>query len=399
MSDKKKCFVIMPYGTKEGVGGKMVDFNSVYNLMIRRAVEEAGLDSVRCDEIKQGGEIRRDMIRRISEDPVVIVDTSALNPNVFYELGIRHALKRCVTILIREHGTSRPFNIEGMRDIEYTTDADGIENAKKEIGTFIRNGLEDPKNVDSPVYEFVPWLVLRAGRGIAFSKNYSERLKKAVDEVFCKPNALADVKACARLTQQFILPYIQGTVEDFLHRSPWESSNDVRVNANYMVGHKATNFPMPLQEKLPPGAPSCGSYLVLPMDEHNTREGVEQVLPVLDQGAGFGATESYASRSLETVPDTLSNVYPQEVSERPQFVEWYKDFFTRNRKSLRSYASMPISYERDYKHERVGVLNIEFSQPNVLSKEDEGEIDELLKPFRFVLGVIINAEYPGRPWL
>ena len=152
MSDAT-CFVIMPYGVKKDADGNDVDFDEIYELLIREAVESVdGLRCVRCDDIEAPGLIHDRMVRHIADAEVAIVDTSTLNANVFYELGVRHALRRSVTVLIQKKGTTWPFNIAGLSSIEYDTGLAASKQAKTTIATFIRNALADPDAVDSLVH-------------------------------------------------------------------------------------------------------------------------------------------------------------------------------------------------------------------------------------------------------
>ena len=153
----KTCFVIMPFGEKVDVDGQTVDFDVVYKFIIKAIAKRVGLSVVRCDEIKKPGLIHGDMIEHILSDDVAIVDITSLNPNVFYELGVRHALRKSVTILIRKKGTKNPFNIQGMRTIEYDLDIESATTAQDEIEQFIRNGLMKP-GTDSMVYQVLPGL-------------------------------------------------------------------------------------------------------------------------------------------------------------------------------------------------------------------------------------------------
>jgi O-acetyl-ADP-ribose deacetylase (regulator of RNase III) len=93
------------------------------------------------------------MLEDIFSARAAIVDTSTLNPNVFYELGVRHALRRSVTVLIRKKGTPSPFNILGLRSIEYDTSPRAAEIAIADIAAALTAALEAPTNVDSLVYE------------------------------------------------------------------------------------------------------------------------------------------------------------------------------------------------------------------------------------------------------
>src|SRR5688572_1949138 len=149
----------MPFGEKKDADGKVVDFDKIYESIIKKAVQGVkDLECLRCDEIERPGWVHDDMLHHIWEDRVAIVDTSTLNANVFYELGVRHALKPSVTVLIHKEGTSWPFNIAGLRSIEYSTTPEGRAEAIEKIRAFIVNALDAPKNVDSLVYKTIPGL-------------------------------------------------------------------------------------------------------------------------------------------------------------------------------------------------------------------------------------------------
>jgi len=164
MSVDDVCFVIMPFDTKKDADGNVIDFNAVYEYVIKRAVALVpGLTCLRSDDIDKPGSIHSRMIRSIYDSRVAIVDTSTLNPNVFYELGVRHALRKAVTVLIRRRGTTSPFNIEGMSSLEYSTDLEGADKAKNDIRDAIVSALADPANVDSLVHEVLPGLHVHLG--------------------------------------------------------------------------------------------------------------------------------------------------------------------------------------------------------------------------------------------
>jgi len=158
------CFVIMPYGQKEDIDGQVIDFDEIYQCIIKEAVDMLpGLVCQRCDDIDAPGWIHKRMLRHIYEDPVAIVDTSTLNANVFYELGVRHALRKSVTVLIHRAGTTWPFNISGLNSIEYNTTPRAVKEAKKKISAVIASALKDPEHTDSLVYNALPDLRVESG--------------------------------------------------------------------------------------------------------------------------------------------------------------------------------------------------------------------------------------------
>src|SRR5919107_6311546 len=82
-------FVAMPYGIKEGI-----DFNRVYSDFIKPALIDEGFEVFRADEEISAGNIRTDMFQELLLADLVVVDLSIDNPNVWYELGVRHELRK-----------------------------------------------------------------------------------------------------------------------------------------------------------------------------------------------------------------------------------------------------------------------------------------------------------------
>ena len=90
---KLHAFVAMPFGIKPGSDGKAIDFNRIYDEYIKPALEAAGLEVFRADEESRAGDIRTDMFQELLIADLVVVDLTIDNPNVWYELGVRHALR------------------------------------------------------------------------------------------------------------------------------------------------------------------------------------------------------------------------------------------------------------------------------------------------------------------
>lgn len=151
----KKCFVIMPFGTKQDI-----DFNNIYHELIEKAVEEIGVDCERCDEIVDTGSIHKKMFRGIFDADVSVVDiTLEDNLNVFYELGVRHALHKNVTLVIAKKNKLQkiPFNINGINILWYDVDTpEQLLESRKHIQDHIRKGLDDDECVDSIVHDVLP---------------------------------------------------------------------------------------------------------------------------------------------------------------------------------------------------------------------------------------------------
>lgn len=140
--DKKTCFVIAPIGADGSDTRKRSD--KILKFVIIPAVRECGYDDpARADMLSEPGMITSQIIQRIIDDSLVVADLTEHNPNVFYELAIRHAFHKPLVQLIRK-GDKIPFDVSGMRTIEVDElDLESVDEAKKEIGrqiTALENG-------------------------------------------------------------------------------------------------------------------------------------------------------------------------------------------------------------------------------------------------------------------
>ncbi|MFP3643350.1 tetratricopeptide repeat-containing protein [Paraburkholderia sp. SIMBA_054] len=107
-------FVAMPYGVKEGI-----DFNAVYAQFIVPALRSLDFTVFRADEEMRAGDIRGDMFQELLLADVVVVDLTIDNPNVWYELGVRHALRARGVILISAREGRMPFDLVTDRNLRY----------------------------------------------------------------------------------------------------------------------------------------------------------------------------------------------------------------------------------------------------------------------------------------
>ena len=174
---KRTCFVIMPFGEKKDLDGKDIDFDDIYRFFFKKAIEDLGIECIRCDEIEEAGSIHEKMFEHIYHADIVVVDITTSNANVYYELGIRHALAKGVTVLIRRKGTTIPFNIQGLQVVEYDQAKFGsIEQAKARIHQIIKNGLVRKYN-DSPIHAVLDLNIEPEGKPLEETLFYESRLK------------------------------------------------------------------------------------------------------------------------------------------------------------------------------------------------------------------------------
>lgn len=157
--DARTCFVIAPIGP-DGSDIR-VRSDQVLKHIIVPAAQECRYESIRADQISEPGLITSQVIQHIVEDPLVIADLTGRNPNVFYELALRHALKKPVVQII--HATeSIPFDVAASRTIHVDHhDLDSAARAKEEIVKQIRSVERNPTEVDTPISVAIELQLLR----------------------------------------------------------------------------------------------------------------------------------------------------------------------------------------------------------------------------------------------
>ncbi|PKP61689.1 DUF4071 domain-containing protein [Candidatus Atribacteria bacterium HGW-Atribacteria-1] len=154
---KPYCFIIMPFGRKTDESGRVVEFDQVYDTIIKPAVEEAGLNPIRADEEFLGGIIHKSMFERLIICEYAIADLTTANANVFYELGVRHGIRPHSTILTFAKGMRLPFDVALLRALPYKLDSFGIPVEADIHRKKIMERLKECRNPidDSPVFQLV----------------------------------------------------------------------------------------------------------------------------------------------------------------------------------------------------------------------------------------------------
>ena len=150
MKRQKTCFVISPIGSEDSSTRKRSD--KILRHVITPVVAECGYpEAVRADHISTPGMITTQIIERVVEDDLVIADLTELNPNVFYELALRHAVRKPFVHII-EKGHRIPFDVAASRTIEIDhTDLDSVERAKAELKRQILAAEASPDDIDNPI--------------------------------------------------------------------------------------------------------------------------------------------------------------------------------------------------------------------------------------------------------
>ena len=176
----------MPFGSKPGADGQLLHFNRIYAELLKPALEEAGFEVFRADEDKRAGDIRTDMFQELLAADLVVADLTLDNPNVWYELGVRHALRERGVVLVQGPRSTSPFDIYTDRKLHY-----GVVDGAPDPGTLVADRAAlaamaretlaaSTRRKVSPVYALLPhlhqpqWQALLLGGDNEFSDAYRQ---------------------------------------------------------------------------------------------------------------------------------------------------------------------------------------------------------------------------------
>lgn len=182
----KDCFVIMPIGS----GEEYEIYLNRYENLIKPAIEGIKdgevpvFRAVRADFISESGSITRSVIEHLYRSEAVIADLTDLNPNVFYELGVRHALRKG-TVLVALAGTKIPFDLGDLKVIFYQDRVGGERKAIPSIQGFLNAILSNMPH-DSPIFTTLPELSEDQKIDISELKAKFDAAKSEIDELRTK---------------------------------------------------------------------------------------------------------------------------------------------------------------------------------------------------------------------
>lgn len=156
------CFVVQGFGKKtDFTDGRVLDLDASYAI-IKTAVEAAGLNCIRADEIQHSGTIDLPMYQQLLQADLVIADLSTYNVNAAFELGVRYALRPFATIVVAEEGFKNPFDVGHIviQRYKHLGEDIGTREAKRFSNDLQRaiSEIVAQRKTDSPVYTYLHWL-------------------------------------------------------------------------------------------------------------------------------------------------------------------------------------------------------------------------------------------------
>ena len=240
----EKCFVITPIGEKGSTIRQRTD--ELLGNIIKPVLEELGYEVIVPHEMDDAGSITNQIIQHIVNDEMVVANLTGLNPNVMYELAIRHSFARPVVCVI-ENGTKLPFDISADRVVFFENTIGGAGELKKNFHNAVK-AANSQDTVDNPVVRAI-------GKGVPDDKDSAVEDNKHVAKwtnymneaqnkhIFCQRSralvfyfsALNELTECS--SQEAYADLIQNTVNKiFRLLENMEKDGKLRIIENSLPG-------------------------------------------------------------------------------------------------------------------------------------------------------------------
>ena len=154
----KTCFYITPIGEDDSEERQHSDL--FLGSIVEPALEPFGLKVIRADQIENPGVITKQVIEYLLKAKLVVADLSFHNPNVFYELAIRHAT-RLPTVQIIRSFENIPFDVNQNRTVKIDSSSvysmvPQIETYRSQISNHSRRAMDDAEASDNPIMLYWP---------------------------------------------------------------------------------------------------------------------------------------------------------------------------------------------------------------------------------------------------
>jgi hypothetical protein len=177
---EKRCFIITPIGGDDSPTRRATD--GLIGSVLRPVLAEKGFKLIVAHEISASGSINRQIMEHLLGDELVIANLTDLNPNVMYELAVRHATG-LPAISIATSGTRLPFDLLDQRTFFYSDDLKGASELRSMLEVSIDETLS-AERPDNPIYNVQNSLLIRQDLGQEDASTFIiDRLDKLTDTV------------------------------------------------------------------------------------------------------------------------------------------------------------------------------------------------------------------------
>jgi hypothetical protein len=198
IESRKRCFVVTPIGPADSSIRRSAD--GLLKAAICPVMERLGFEVFVAHEISESGSITAQVLEHVLQDELVVANLTGLNPNVMYELAVRHAASLAVVVLA-EIDTRLPFDLATERTIFCANDMKGVEELKPLLEAAVISAQEE-KEPDNPVYRAAKSNIMRE---VKPADSLNQYILDRLDRIEAAFNALKPQPRSAPQAESFVI--------------------------------------------------------------------------------------------------------------------------------------------------------------------------------------------------
>lgn len=305
----------MPFGSSSPELKKK--FDGVYKGIIVPAVQEAGYEPIREDILASPGSIPKSIVKKLAESQMVVADLTGINPNVFYELGIRHVLSKSGTVLMISKGETIPFDNASHRVIQYTNELADLDDIHQQIVTAIVNRENNIENADNIVHDTFPRLPIDIVSFFeqSMQDNKYNELQKNISELTKENKQLRNRLALSGIMDDVANVRIQRSVKEIIAEAKFaiqKSGKEALIHLRqFMANNEIDKFVNYLEDVMEAGYLSEDDYI--------------QIQDLCESSGYLPLELAVMERAMDLFPNsntvirTLSDVYTRMPLQETKF--------------------------------------------------------------------------------
>ena len=351
------AFVLMPFSD---------EMTEVYDGLIRPALEEAGYDVIRADDLEHQQNILKDIVVSIETFDLIVADLTGSNPNVYYEVGLAHARAR-PTVLLTQDIDLVPFDLKPYRVIQYGRDFTAAKSLSDKLTSIGTQALQGQLEFGSPITDHLDVNIRHGEIGFAVAE------RGAVDR-------LADFEEGTDRVLALI-----SRANDALHNA----AADTRELGNQIEYLKGSNSPRPNTRLRQMLGGYAGKLIGLSKELDAVNQEYPEALTLMQEGLGHIISEVKGTDSLSAEEEAglkslLRNLRDAAESAEAAYSE--TDGMVKSINSMRGQESrLNVAIQRLRTSARGYADNFRMSQAHMVRAVEALEIasgndSELLPP-------------------
>lgn len=231
---EKTCFIITPIGDEQSEIRREID--GINHVAIEPVLNEFGFKMVVSHLIFNSSSIKDEIIKHVYESDLVIANLTNLNPNVMYEVALRHSAGKSIIHIIRDD-QKLPFDLQDHRTFSYTNDIKGVSELQEKLRKSIEVAIDPNSKISNPVYNGLQKIVLN---DIPKTDMKFEDLLTSILQIQKQMNS--EILSLKNDYYKSIIPISSGSVKYLLDGESYKLDNTMTLSSS---GYKSTFFDSP----------------------------------------------------------------------------------------------------------------------------------------------------------